>query len=114
MSSRGIVIRFVGLCLFAGLLVGCGGPEVGDEVDDPISSTSSTAPPATTLVPANPDVAYFNDVLAKLNKVRGDVRRDVYATQSLSELSRQRLRDVYTDHQLPVAMKIWSDASLNA
>jgi hypothetical protein len=98
------------------VLSGCG--DGGrDEAADSLSDPATTAPTTTIdirsrQVPDHPDVAYVEAVVKHLEAVRGDVRREVYATQSMSQATYDRLADIYNGEQLDISQKIWSKASM--
>jgi hypothetical protein len=83
-------------------------------------ATPPTTSPATTTttidirsrqVPEHPDVAYVEAVLKELFRIRGDIRRDVFATQSYSTITEQRIEDIYDERQAVGARRIWTNAS---
>jgi hypothetical protein len=57
------------------------------------------------------NASYMTGVLAAIEHVRGDVRRDVYATQGFSTQSRDRLGDIYDGRLLDDEITIFSESS---
>jgi hypothetical protein len=100
--------------LAAVLLLAACGSDSGDEPVEPavVESTSTTIDIRSRAIPDNPDVAYVTAVLTELERVRGDIRRDVYATHSVSSATLQRLSDIYGPEQRIVAERIWTAASI--
>lgn len=95
------------------LLASCGS-DSKDEAAEPVveqTTTTTTIDIRSRQVPENPDVAYVTAVVNQLFRIRGDIRRDVYATQSYSKASEDRIVDIYTDDQAVNARRVWSAAS---
>jgi hypothetical protein len=115
MSSGGL--RQFPVLLFAMtlLLAACGSDgqsTTGEAIDTTAEPTTTTIDIRSRQVPDHPDVAYVMAVQKSLDHVIGDVRRDVYGTQSMSQMTYDRLDDVYDEHQGEIAKKIWSKASM--
>lgn len=110
--GKQLKLLFVGAGAFAALalcLSGCGSKSSAD----PTTTTSSTTIDPT-VVPATITPQYLDGVLVVIEHVRGDVRREVYSTQSFPLDARQKLADIYADPDLPDQLQIWSDSSMKS
>jgi hypothetical protein len=107
--------KFLIVVLAAVVLAGCGSSEKTEDVEGPLpeqTTTSTTIDIRSRNVPEHPDVAYVSAVLKELEHVRGDIRRDVFATHSMSQATYDRIDDIYDQRQGDIAKKIWSEASM--
>lgn len=80
-----------------------------------VAPTTTASPPIdvrSRAIPEHPDATYINAVLVELERVRGDVRREVWATQSMSQATYDRIDDIYDQRQGDIAKRIWSTASM--
>jgi hypothetical protein len=109
MSKRG----FICLAVMAVVLSACGsstGAISRPPDPQPADSTPITAADPYA-IPATIDAAYINRVMKALEDVRGQVRRDVYKSQSFSQVDYNKLDDIYDGEELSAQRKSYSDAS---
>jgi hypothetical protein len=98
MSKRG----FICLAVMAVVLSACGSsPGAISRPPDPQPADSTPITAADPYaIPANIDAAYINRVMRALEDVRGQVRRDVYKSQSVSQLDYNKFDDIYDGQYL--------------
>jgi hypothetical protein len=102
---RALTVAFVML-----LLGGCGDSDSAiDEETQPTVAEQSTTTTATDpwAVPDVIDAEYVRRVLQRIDDVRAEVRRDVYASRQFTETDRKKIEAIYTGHQLAVALNEW-------
>lgn len=90
-------------------------PKSGDDslaISNPLPTTTVDGKPKIDDVPEHPDAKYVEEVMSKVWAIRGDIRRDVWGTQSMSHDTYNRIADMYDERQGEIAAKIWSKASM--
>ncbi|MGI8684837.1 MAG: hypothetical protein ACR2MO_07080 [Acidimicrobiales bacterium] len=96
-----IIMRRASLVAVLAVLVGACSPggNKGPETTVPTAPTTvaTTAPVDPFAVPTVIDAAYVDRVLAALNKVEGDLVRDLVETNALTVEASTRLRAIYND-----------------
>lgn len=106
---------FIGLVAIVAGACSPGGAD-GPETTVPTSATTVATPAATAVadpfaIPAVIDAAYVDRVLAALNKVDGDLVRDLVAKNTLDSEASVRLRAIYNEpefeHELQSLVKLF-------
>jgi hypothetical protein len=91
------------------LLAACGKSKAAEEEPaDPFADQVTT----TTVfdewaVPQNIDAEYVRRVVQRLDDVRADVRRDVYASHQFTPEDQKKIEAIYYGHQLAEALNEW-------
>jgi hypothetical protein len=107
---RSLTWRVLAVVCAASVLAGCGGGSDAavDEaplVADAGSTTTSAVDPWA--IPEVIDAEYVRRVLQRIDDVRAEVRRDVFATKQFTDVDRKKIESIYVDHQLVVALNEW-------
>lgn len=98
----------VSLCAL--LLAACGSDSAVQEepVDEVIEFATTTTSADPWAVPETIDAEYVRRVLQRIDDVRAEVRRDVFATKQFTDADRKKLEAIYTGHKLAVSLNEWA------